>query len=296
MKNLEIKLKQGEKEICTNNILNKYIKTLNQKDIYLKTRNKECRVKIRQEDDGNYAINYYRENVEKEKISTYTFYKIESVDDFMNVFGESVDIELVVEKKRELYLYDNARIHIDDVKNLGKFIEIEIVINNDEEEKKSQELLEKLMEMLNLNQLEKIAIGYREMLFNKLNNISTDIIKDYKYYRNCKKVFWYINDDITNTNFKRNQIIPSIFVEVIGDEYYILQLDLKDVDLSEEEHKYKWTGWRKIIGEKYKIRVDVLLISDENNVLYDLNGKKINFENLKYSTKHIDKSYLAKFI
>lgn len=299
MKNLEIKLRKGNDEIYIDKILDKYVKTLYQKDTYLKSRyeNKEKRIKIRQENEHAYAINYCRENIDSEKISNYTFYKIESVDDFMNVFGECFEIEIVVEKKRELFLYENARIHLDDVKNLGKFIEIEIVINNEEEELKSHDLMDKILNMLNLKNLEKIAVGYKDLLQEK-NNIA-NIIKNYEYYKNSKKVYWYVNNDIPNTNFKQNQIVPAIFVEVVGDDYNILQFDLKDTDLTTEENKYKWTGWRRVIGEKYNIRVDVFLFSADdidNCVVYKLDGTKVPFENLKYSTIHVDKSYLAKFM
>ena len=37
-------------------------------------------------------------------------------------------VEAVVEKKRLLYMYDNTRIHLDEVKGLGKFLELETLV------------------------------------------------------------------------------------------------------------------------------------------------------------------------
>jgi predicted adenylyl cyclase CyaB len=39
-------------------------------------------------------------------------------------------IQVIIEKKREIYLYDNIRIHLDNVKKLGNFIEFEAVMDD----------------------------------------------------------------------------------------------------------------------------------------------------------------------
>lgn len=38
----------------------------------------------------------------------------------------SLGIKGVVKKTRHLYIHEHTRIHIDDVENLGKFVEIEV--------------------------------------------------------------------------------------------------------------------------------------------------------------------------
>ena len=116
-------------------------------------------------------------------------------------------------------------------------------------------------------------------------------VKNLQYYENSDKMFWVPTQDIktTDKNFiKRNMPIPCIFVEEKCDKYYILQ-----IDLSIKIDKYRYTAWRKVIGITYGIRVDVLLIC--NNNLYKLNGEKVCFEYLGRSDVNVDKQYLGKF-
>lgn len=292
MKNLEIKFKLGNDYEMP--LLSQYfVQTLNQIDTYIKSNMTGTRLKIRKEDNNCYAINYLRDNVEQEKISNYLFYQIDDYDMFMKVFGAGFEIETIVEKTRELYKWKNARIHFDNVKNLGKFVEIEVVISNDVEEAESYGVMNDIIIMFNLDKQEKISLGYKELIEQSKCFIQStqeqNKTKNLEYYANTNKVYWYINEDITQIGVKKNDIVPCIFVEVIDNKYYILQLDL-----SIQFDEYKYTGWRKLIGQEYGIRTDILLIKDMN--LYNLQGKQINFNDLFCSSKYIDKSFLAKFI
>jgi len=73
-------------------------------------------------------------------------------------------IEVIIEKERILYLYKNARIHLDKIIGIPKlYVEIEVVIKNEEEDKNSTELMEELLIMIDLKNNEVIALGYREI-------------------------------------------------------------------------------------------------------------------------------------
>ncbi len=45
-------------------------------------------------------------------------------------FSNLFDVEVIVKKKRELFYYDDTRIHLDTVNNLGKFLELETLVTN----------------------------------------------------------------------------------------------------------------------------------------------------------------------
>jgi predicted adenylyl cyclase CyaB len=171
MKNLE--LKAFNRLMFIPEILEEYYyDTLIQRDTYFKTNDGSKRLKIREEessvrDKRAYAILYDRPDTVDEKISNYDFYEISDCDQFIKVFGGALNKEIVVEKSRILYLYKNARIHIDTVKELGSFVEIEVVIRNDDDESKSEELMKKIVKMLNISDDDKISVGYREMLSSK---------------------------------------------------------------------------------------------------------------------------------
>lgn len=277
MKNLELKAKRNSDNI---NIEEQYyIETLYQKDTYYHVQN--GRLKIREErGKPSYAIYYTRPDQTEEKYCDYTFYPIDDFNLFTKVFGSALKQELVVEKERKLYLYENARIHFDNVKNLGQFIEIEVVIKTEEQEQNAELLMKKLKHLLDIKKEDSISYGYRELLIFNNNNKTLD------YYASQNKVYWVVNKDI-NKDIKSNDIIPCIFVEKIDNELYILQFE----ESIKFDH-YKYTAWRKLIGEIYNIYVDVLLIHD--NSLYTLNNENIDFNKLKRSSKIIDKNYLAK--
>ena len=58
-------------------------------------------------------------------------------------------VEAIVEKSRELYLYDGTRIHLDKVKSLGVFLELETVVDERGEEDAENRYFE-IFDLLNL--------------------------------------------------------------------------------------------------------------------------------------------------
>ena len=285
MKNLEIKIKLDnnyDNNYDINKLKQYYSTTLTQEDIYFISDSTWEKLKIRIEPEQTYAIYYKRELKSDEKISQYEFYPIDNFEQFMKVFGKHLQMETIVKKRRKVYLYKNARIHIDDVDNLGMFLEVEVVISSEEEENSSHDLMKEILELIFRNEsYDKIDCGYRDLLIKTVAN------RDLLYYNNTNKVFWYVNDDIIPT-FKKNDIVPCLFVERMDGENYILQLDQSIIF-----DNFKYTMWRKTVGEIYSTYVDVFLI--KNNALYDLKGCEIDFNKLKRSTKVIDQKYLAKF-
>ena len=65
-----------------------------------------------------------------------------------------------------MWIYKNTRIHLDDVNKLGKFLELETVIDgiNLINAKKEHE---KVIKLLNIAQCKKIKKSYSDLLLNK---------------------------------------------------------------------------------------------------------------------------------
>lgn len=112
-------------------------------------------------------------------------------------------------------------------------------------------------------------------------------IKDLNYYKSQNKVFW-VPDKNIGKEFKAFDVVPCIFVEQKDEKYHILQFQ-ESIKLD----PFKYTAWRKLIGQTYNIRVDVLLIG--NDSLMKLDGSTVNFEELERSQVVVDQKYLAKF-
>jgi adenylate cyclase class IV len=68
-----------------------------------------------------------------------------------------------VRKTRELWLYENVRIHLDDVAGLGTFVEFEAVISVDVGDAISRERLARLTEALRIREEDRIAVSYSDL-------------------------------------------------------------------------------------------------------------------------------------
>ncbi len=300
MKNLELKVRLPNPTEVQTIIKQYFIEILDQTDTYFRVTN--GRLKLREEVGKEaFMIQYQRPDTATEKVSEYHLYPIPDVIQFWQIFGPTLQVEVVVKKIRHLYLYENARIHIDTVDDLGSFLEIEVVINNEEQhfaqqndpkvlpqaepkkEKTASAVMEYLVNLMKITDCEKIKCGYRELLISVPNKQKT-----LDYYAKADKIYWFVNEDV-NEKIKRNSVVPCIFVERLsGGAMNIVQL--------EETIKfdnYKYTAWRKLLGETYGVYVDVLLIFD--NELYTLDNRKIKFEDLGRSQIQISKDQLAKF-
>ena len=75
------------------------------------------------------------------------------------------DIFVVVDKEREIFIYDNIRIHLDKVKKLGSFLEIEIIYDSFKEARK---IMNELIEYFSLEEKEFIKESYSDMLIKKI--------------------------------------------------------------------------------------------------------------------------------
>jgi predicted adenylyl cyclase CyaB len=293
MRNLEIKLKLDRHP---QNLVRYFTCTLWQTDTYFSC--PPCgsqptgRFKLREEvGEKPYFIRYFRSNTENEKISTYEVYELSEMQlkDFFTVFGFLLHEEIKVVKKRDLYMFKNARIHIDDVEGLGLFMEIEVVITTEEEEKNSQQLLKDILKFTSTEDCQKVDVGYRELLLQKL-----DEEKSLDYYLKNPKMFWVVNTDVCDRGLpghplaKANDIVPCLFTDENDGEYRILQLD---PSMGKDGNRY--TMWRKLVGKEYKVNCQVLLLVDGE--ARTLKGEKVSPEKISRSDVHVHRSFLARF-
>ena len=72
---------------------------------------------------------------------------------------------VVVEKVREVYLYQRTRIHLDTVKNLGKFIEFERQTSDySKTVDDGRMILEQLMKTLEIDPNDLVALSYSDLV------------------------------------------------------------------------------------------------------------------------------------
>ena len=103
-----------------------------QRDTYFKVG--EGRLKLRQrwiEDDrvDSQLIFYRRANESAAKGSDYTLIAIADGEGLRAILGAALGVLVEVTKRRVVYLYDNVRIHLDEVDRLGCFLEFEAIVD-----------------------------------------------------------------------------------------------------------------------------------------------------------------------
>ncbi len=163
-KNLELKIAvknfTSYRSILTK-IGAKYIALLNQSDIYYKMNN--GLLKLRLFDDKAELIKYNRDESGKTRWSDYEILTLDAAK-AEKFLGRLFEIETIVKKKRELWMYDNSRIHLDNVKKLGKFLEIETLVLNGNADARKR--FNSIKSFLILDDSRQILSSYRDLMLN----------------------------------------------------------------------------------------------------------------------------------
>ena len=159
--NLEVKIKIDSKsklEKSAKNINAVYEGLLIQKDIYYRINKGLLKLRI---ENGSYNLIKYNRDEVKKRWSDYEILKLEgkNVEKYLS---DILKVEAVVEKKRKLYLYKHTRIHIDEVKSLGSFLELETVVVKDKKSASAE--FDEVIRLLNLDISKQIKSSYRNLL------------------------------------------------------------------------------------------------------------------------------------
>ena len=142
-----------------------FVKTLNQKDVYYKNHGELLKLRI--ENGEQSIIKYLRDEKGSDRFSDY------EVLDFKNgnaekFFNKIFKIEAVVQKKRQLFMFDNTRVHLDLVKGLGNFLELETLVINGKADAKKR--YSEIIKLLKLDQYQSIRKSYRNLMIESRND------------------------------------------------------------------------------------------------------------------------------
>ena len=164
--NVEIKAKSNNTDQIEALLLAKnarYVGLDHQIDTYFNV--PKGRLKLREGNIENNLIHYHRSNQEGPKQSIVTLYKSTPASSLKTVLENSIGVLIVVDKQRKIFFIDNVKFHIDEVKGLGSFVEIEAI---DEDGtiglEKLQEQCDAFMEYLNIQKEDLIAVSYSDLL------------------------------------------------------------------------------------------------------------------------------------
>jgi predicted adenylyl cyclase CyaB len=138
-----------------------YRGVLIQKDIYYKVKKGLLKLRI---ENGTYTMIKYLRDEKGKRWSNYELLKLEGKNP-EKYLQDFLTPETIVEKKREFYLYNNTRVHLDTVKGLGKYLELETLLSGDKRD--AQKRFDDIVELLELDLSGQIRSSYKVLLQNK---------------------------------------------------------------------------------------------------------------------------------
>ena len=136
---------------------------LKQTDYFFNCESGRLKLRVFDSDSGE-LIFYTREDGCDPKPSEYFISITQEPAKLLRVLGESHGIKGIVEKTRKLFLTGRTRIHIDQVVDLGDFIEFEVVLSDGEDKDTGIKEAHQLMELFKIEQSNLIDCAYIDLL------------------------------------------------------------------------------------------------------------------------------------
>ena len=174
MRNVEIKarLNAGEEgakdvsEICQR-LTGVEGTVLRQEDTFFNT--SSGRLKLRKLDSHGELISYQRSDQAGPKLSTFNIERVELMDfqSRMTALSEEHGVRGIVIKTRTLHLVQQTRVHIDHVAGLGWFIELEVVLKDEQTTEEGEEIAQRLMDTLGIAAEQLISTAYIDLIQQK---------------------------------------------------------------------------------------------------------------------------------
>lgn len=142
---------------------------LDQRDTFFGCRS--GRLKLREFADGSAElIAYRRPDTAGPKESVYVVSPVADVPSMIGALASAGGVVGVVEKRRWLYRIGQTRVHLDQVMGLGSFLELEVVLRDDQTADDGAVIADRLMAELGLDPDDLIEGAYVDRLSSKENS------------------------------------------------------------------------------------------------------------------------------
>lgn len=123
------------------------------------------RLKLRELSPTHGKLIYYvRPNTSGPKTSTYMISETSEPEQLRNTLELALGVTGYIRKKRLLYMCGATRIHIDEVEELGNFVELEVVLQETDSVETGQLIAEDLMMRLDIKKDDLLEGAYVDML------------------------------------------------------------------------------------------------------------------------------------
>ncbi|WAR03458.1 hypothetical protein MAR_010016, partial [Mya arenaria] len=129
-------------------------------------------VLIRQEDiffndQKSQLIFYERSDQTGPKFSDYCISQTDEPESLQATLVRALGMKGVVQKERLLYMVGQTRVHLDNVQDLGDFMELEVVMQEGQSMEEGEQIAARLMEQLGVARDQLISGAYMDLILNK---------------------------------------------------------------------------------------------------------------------------------
>jgi len=139
------------------------VEIIPQEDTFFKVQHGRIKLRILAPDQAQ-LIFYTRPDQEGPKRSDYHISQTSDPENLKRVLELAYGIRGVVKKTRYLYLVGQTRVHLDDVEGLGQFMELEVVMREEQGDAEGQAVAEGLMASLGVERGDLIDGAYMDLL------------------------------------------------------------------------------------------------------------------------------------
>lgn len=168
LRNIELKARLSDIEAArqvAQSIATKEIGLQEQTDTYFHCPN--GRLKLRQiEHSPAQLVWYARPDEEGPKASDYRLVPVANPETLKAALADAYGIWCIVHKRREIYLYHNVRIHLDEVDELGTFLEFEAVLGPQVDDEMGRAQVAELRKQFTISDTDLLAVSYSDLLEN----------------------------------------------------------------------------------------------------------------------------------
>ncbi len=111
-------------------------------------------------------VYYERPDQDGPKRSNYHIFNTDDPENLKTALTMALGVRGVVRKTRYLYLVGQTRMHLDDVENLGHFMELEVVLQPGQSDAEGQAIADELMQKLGIRAEDLLEGAYMDLLEN----------------------------------------------------------------------------------------------------------------------------------
>jgi predicted adenylyl cyclase CyaB len=139
------------------------VRVIAQVDTFFRTT--KGRLKLRELKGGPAQLIYYeRPDQDGPKRSDYSIFETGDAQALQAVLSMALGVRGTVEKTRHLYLIGQTRVHLDDVKGLGQFMELEVVLRPGQDEEEGRRVAQGLLSDLGIDRADLLESAYMDLL------------------------------------------------------------------------------------------------------------------------------------